>query len=124
MDTLWIGVDPRPDRTRVLVMAGPEQVLLKAHLSPRPSSRLALGALAEALCLWQGARARVAIVAAPPDPCSPLGRFAEEPFGIAHGALVEVEVVDALRPPRRNDGLTGMGRFDDLQQLLRFEAMR
>jgi hypothetical protein len=125
MKTLWIGVDPQPDRTRILAMAGPERVLLKAHLSPRPSSRLALSALAEALCLWEGRPGRVALVATHLASCTPREPFADEPFGLAHGALVDIDVVDHLRPPRRHrDGLGGMGAFDDLRQLLLFEAMR
>ena len=128
METLWIGVDPRPDRTRILVMSGPQTVLLKAHLSPRPSSRLALSALSEALCLWQGHRGRVALVATHLAPCSPHAPFAEEPFGLAHGALVDIDVVDALpRQRRTRDDLGGLGSargFDDLRQLLLFEAMR
>lgn len=124
MESLWIGVDPRPDRTRVLVMSGPQTVLLKAHLAPRPSSRLALSALAEALCLWEGRRARVAIVAEHLASSVPRELFADEPFGISHGALVDVDIVDHLRPPRRRDDLHGMGGFDDLRQLLLFEAMR
>ena len=124
MESLWIGVDPRPDRTRVLVMSGPETVLLKAHLSPRPSSRLALSALAEALCLWEGRRARIALVAEHLDSCAARALFDEEPFGVSHCALVDVDIVSHLRPPRVRDGLGAMGRFDDLRQLLMFEAMR
>ena len=124
METLWIGVDPRPDRTRILAMSGPQTVLLKAHLSPRPSSRLALSALSEALCLWEGRRGRVALVATHLDSCAHRAPFDEEPFGLSHGALVDVEVVDHLRRPRRRDGIGGLGGFDDLRQLLLFEAMR
>ena len=79
MKTLWIGVDPRPDRTRILAMSGPQTVVLKAHLSPRPSSRLALSALSEALCLWEGQPGRVALVATHLASCSPHAPFAEEP---------------------------------------------
>jgi hypothetical protein len=124
LETLWIGVDPRPDRTRILAMSGPEQVLLKAHLSPRPSSRLALGALSEALCLWEGRRGRVALVATHLDSCAPRAPFDEEPFGLSHGALVDIDIVDPVRRPRRRDGVGGLGAFDDLRQLLLFEAMR
>ena len=97
MKTLWIGVDPRPDRTRILAMSGPETVVLKAHLSPRPSSRLALSALSEALCLWEGQPGRVALVATHLASCSQHAPFAEEP------SLQVVEAwsryqVDALRP--------------------------
>jgi hypothetical protein len=126
METLWIGVDPRADRTRVLAMADPDTVLLKAHLRPRPSSRLALSALCEALCLWEGRRGRVALVATHLASLSARAPFDEEPFGLSHGALVDVEVVEQLGRPRRgrSDPLRGMGAFDDLRQLLLFEAMR
>ena len=128
MERLWIGVHPRPEGTRVLAMAGPQRVLLKAHLSARPSSRLALSALSEALCLWEGRPGRVALVATHLDSCAPRAPFDEEPFGLSHGALVDIDVVDALRRPRRprdgQAGLGGMGPFDDLRQMLLFEAMR
>lgn len=128
METLWIGVDPQPERTRILAMAGPERVLLKAHLSARPSSRLALSALAEALCLWEGRPGRVALVATRPASCTPREPFAEEPFGLAHGALVDIDIVDHLpRARRARDDLGGLGSargFEDLRQLLLFEAMR
>lgn len=128
MQRLWIGVHPRPEGTRVLAMAGPDQVLLKANLRAVPSSRLALSALSEALCLWEGRPGRVALVATHLDSCAPRAPFAEEPFGIAHGALVDIDIVDALRRPRRRrdgqGGLGGMGPFDDLRQMLLFEAMR
>lgn len=126
MDTLWIGVDPQPEVTRLLVLSGPQTVLLKARLRPSPSSRLALGALAEALCLWEGRRGRVALVAASPAASCARVPFDEEPFGLSHGALVDVDVVDRLRPPRRarGDGLGGLGSFEDLRQLMLFEAMR
>ena len=125
METLWIGVDPRPDRTRILAMAGPDTVLLKADLRPRPTSRLALTALCEALCLWEGRRGRVALVATHLASSSSRVPFDEEPFGLSHGALVDIDVVDALeRPRRRGDGLRELGTFEDLRRLIQHEAMR
>lgn len=125
METLWIGVDPQPDRTRILAMSGPDTVLLKAHLRPRPSSRLALTALCEALCLWEGRRGRVALVATHLASSSVRAPFDEEPFGLSHGALVDIDVVDALgRPRRRTDGRRELGAFGDLRRLLQYEAMR
>jgi hypothetical protein len=125
METLWIGVDPRPDRTRILVMSGPDTVLLTAHLRPRPSSRLALTALCEALCLWEGRRGRVALVATHLASSSAPVPFDEEPFGLSHGALVDIDVVDELdRLRRRGDDLGELGTFEDLRRLLQHEAMR
>lgn len=123
MDSIWIGIDPQPHDTRILALAGPEQVLLKARLRDMPSSRQALPTLLEALALWQGQTVRAALVAdGAVSSCR--GRFARDAFGVMQSALYQLDYVDALRPPRRRDGLTGMGPFEDLRQLLLFEAMR
>jgi len=37
MRPLWIAVDSRPDETRVLATAGPQETLLKARLSAAPT---------------------------------------------------------------------------------------
>ena len=123
MKTIWMGLDPRPDGTRILAMAGPEQAILKARLSPLPSSRAALPTLLEAIALWEGRSVRAALVAGDEDGCS-RERFARDAFEVVGGALYSLEYVAALRPPRPRDGLSGMGPFHDLRQLLLFEAMR
>ena len=123
MDKLWIGIDPQERETRILVMAGPERALLKAKLDSVPSSRAALPSLLEALALWQGQRARAALVVDGPDG-SARARFASDCFGVLQSPLYTLEYTPALRPPTRRDGLRGMGRFEDLRQLLLFEAMR
>ena len=127
MHTIWMGIDPRRDRTRILAIAGPDEILLKAHLSAVPSSRLALPALLEAVALWQGKPVRGALVVEGPDGSS-REHFAREaiaePLGPTGNALYCLDYVSALRPPRRRDPLGGMGRFDDLRQLLLFEAMK
>ena len=127
MHTIWMGIDPRRDRTRILAMSGPEEILLKAHLSPLPSSRSALPALLEAIALWHGRAVHAALVVDGPDGSS-RERFAREAvaetFGPAGNALYSLDYVSALRPPRRRDPLGGMGPFGDLRQLLLFEAMK
>jgi len=123
MQTIWMGLDPRPDCTRVLAMAGPEQAILKAHLAPFPSSRMALPALLEAIALWQGASVRAALVAGDGDG-SCRERFARDAFDATGSPLYSLEYVAALHPPRPHDRLSGMGPFSDLRQLLLFEAMR
>ena len=123
MHTIWIGIDPRRDRTRILAMAGPQETLLKAHLSPLPSSRAALPALLEAMALWYGIPVHAALVVDGPDGSS-RERFAQEAFGATGSALYSLDYVSALRPPRRRDPLGRMGSFNDLRQLLLFEAMK
>ena len=127
MHTIWMGIDPRRHHTRILAMAGPEEILLKAHLSPLPSSRSALPALLEAMALWQGIPVHAALVVDGPDGSS-REHFAREAFaetlGPTGNALYSLDYVNALRPPRRRDALGGMGPFADLRQLLLFEAMK
>ena len=63
MRTIWVGIDPRPSETRILVMDGAETTLLKARFLPSPSSRLALPTLLEAIALWQGRPVHAVLVA-------------------------------------------------------------
>jgi len=123
MHAIWVGIDPRPSGTRVLAMSGAEEMLLKAHLSPSPSSRRALPTLLEALALWQGRPVRAALVVDSSRTSSDTTLFRESflDFG---SALYTLDFVDALRKPHRRDRLTGMGRFQDLRQLLLFEVAR
>ena len=127
MHPIWMGIDPRRDRRRILAMTGPQEILLKAQLSPLPSSRSALPALLEAMALWHGRPVHAALVVDGPDG-SWRERFAREAiaetFDPTANALYCLDYVSALRPPRRRDPLGGMGSFGDLRQLLLFEAMK
>lgn len=123
MQTIWVGIDPRTKYTRILAIEGSERTLLKAHLLPLPSTRLALPALLEAIALWQGAPVRAALVVEGSDSSS-RERFAHEAFGTMQSLLYSVEFVADLRRPRRRDDISGMPGFGDLRQLLLFEAMR
>ena len=123
MRSIWMGIQPETECTRVIAMAGPERTLLKARLSPSPSSRQALPTLLEAIALWQGRPVHAALVADPSGASSgtSLSRACLPDF---ETALYTLEYVDALRRPRRRDDITGMGRFEDLRQLLLFEVAR
>ena len=63
MESLWVGIDPHPTETRILAMAGPGEILLKARLRPHPQHPRAAAILLEALSLWQGATVRAALCA-------------------------------------------------------------
>lgn len=123
MRSIWVGIHPRPEGTRILATAGAEETLLKARLSARPHPR-AVGALLEALALWQGRPVHAALaVGAAGDGCGTnlcrdfLAADTETP-------LYTLDVVPALRRPRRREGLDGLGDFRDLRQLLLFEVAR
>lgn len=117
MQTLWMGVRPGPDRTRVLVQDGPLPIL-KARLPEAPQHPRALETLAEGVALWYGRPLYAALgVAAADALCvSPRGHAPVD--GLTRTALVTVDlVIGRPRPPRRGDGLAGLGDFADLRQL-------
>ncbi len=125
MRSIWMGIQPEAGCTRVIAMAGPgaERTLLKARLSPSPSSRQALPSLLEAVALWQGRPVRAALVADPSDASCGTSLF-RDCLPDFEGALYTLDYVEALRRPRRRDDISGMGRFEDLRQLLLFEVAR
>ena len=125
MQSIWMGIQPEREATRVIAMSGPgaAQTLLKARLLPSPASRSALPSLLEAIALWQGRPVHAALVAGAEGAA----------FGTSHcrdclpaggSALYTLQYVEALRRPRRRDDITGMGGFEDLRQLLLFEVAR
>ena len=125
MQSIWMGIQPDRECTRVIATAGPgaERTLLKARLLPSPASRSALPSLLEAIALWQGRPVHAALVAEPEGQASGTSLYRDclPDFG---SALYTLEYVEALRRPRRRDDITGMGRFEDLRQLLLFEVAR
>ena len=123
MESLWVGVHPQSKWTRILAMAGPDQTLLKAHLSSLPSSRRALSTLLEALALWQGRPVHAALVADGSAASSGTSLYRDS-FADFGSVLYTLAYVDALRRPCRRDPLPGMGPFGDLRELLLFEAAR
>jgi hypothetical protein len=120
-----MGIQPERECTRVIAMAGPgaERTLLKARLSPSPSSRHALKALLEAVALWQGRPVRAALVAGTEDNSCGTSLF-RDCLPDFETALFTLEFVESLRRPRRREDIAGMGRFEDLRQLLLFEVSR
>ena len=123
MQSIWVGIHPQAESTRILVMAGAETTLLKARLRSSPSSRTALPALLEAIALWQGRPVRAALVVDSRRASSGTSLY-HDSFPDVGSALYTLDYVEALRKPLRRDPLTAMGPFQDLRQLLLFEAAR
>jgi hypothetical protein len=124
MTTLWMGISPGPLTTRVIAIAGGNETILKARLSPSPSHPRALPTLLEAVALWQGQKVHAALAAAERDGVSDstLYREAFTDFG---GPLYELDWVPApRRGRRRHRDIAGVGDFADLRQLLMFEVSR
>jgi hypothetical protein len=124
MRTIWVGIDAKTDETRVLAMAGPSEVILKARLSSRARHPRSIPSLLEALALWEGASVRAVLaVGGQDDSC--ITRLALDGLADVDGLpLYTLEFVRADGPRRVRDDLGGMGDFRDLRQLLHFEVAR
>ena len=124
MESIWVGIHPQRESTRILVMSSAAETLLKARLSALPSHRRALSTLLEAIALWQGRPVRAALVADAPGGLSESGLCHDLFPDFGDGLHYTLEYVSVLRPPRRRDGLSGMGDFRDLRQLMLFDLSR
>lgn len=123
MRSLWVAIDSRCEETRVLVMAGPTETVLKARLSATAQHPRAVPTLLEALALWEGQPVRAAVVADASDGSS-VTRLRLDWRDDCRGApLYQLELVPG-RKRRHHDPLDGMGAFHDLRQLALFEVAR
>ena len=125
MKSIWMGIQPERDCTRVIAMAGAaaEQTLLKARLAPSPASRGALRALMESIALWQGCQVHAALVVGHKGEAYDTSLY-HDSFPVYGNALYTLEYAQELRRPHRRSDISGMGRFQDLRQLLLFEVAR
>lgn len=121
--SLFMGLSPGPDGTRVLV-TDRDEVRLKGRLRCPPGHPRALGWLAEAVALWEGQRVR-AVLCAGGGHRTYAGCFAGDWFPDFGGPLYTLDVVEG---PRRRGGLRdvhgGLGGFRDLKQLSLDDALR
>jgi len=124
MSSIWMGIAPGPTATRVLAMHGPSETILKAKLRRDPSHPRALATLLEAIALWEGMPVRAAHAAddEPTSFASSLCRDPRSERGI--DPLFSVDWVPVTGRRRRRPGISGMGRFHDLERLLIGEVAR
>jgi hypothetical protein len=121
MQTLWMGVRPGPDVTRVLVHDGPIPIL-KARLPEAPAHPRALETLAEALALWYGRPLYGALGAAAEDAWCGSPRWHATVDSLTRTPLVTIDlVIGRPRPPGGGAGLAGLGDFADVRQLRLWE---
>jgi hypothetical protein len=124
MRSLWMGIVPGPLVTRVLVLDGPQQTLLKARLPHAPEHPRALQALCEAMALWCGRAVRCALAAGESGASCAFSRWPDAVEAATGGPLYEIAIVPQVRAPRERDGLDGLGDFRDVRQLCLCEVAR
>jgi hypothetical protein len=123
MESLWMGIAPGLEMTRVIAMAGANETILKAHLASDPKHPRALATLLEAVALWQGHPVRAALCAdARGFSCD--STICREAFLDDGGALYSVLWVPAGAHRQRRHRLHGLGNFRDLERLVISEVAR
>lgn len=125
MSDLWVAIDTRRHLPRILVTNAGREPLLKAHLSCPPQHRRALSTFLEALALWEGRSVRAALVVGEQVGCD-MSRYHDFFAEPDRTPMYSIEYVSSLATMRRThrDQIRGMGRFQDLQQVLRVEVAR
>jgi hypothetical protein len=123
MESIWMGIAPSSETTRVIAMTGPSDTILKARLATDPKHPRALATLLEAVALWQGQPVRAALcvgdVAGSYD-----SNLYREAFLDDGGALYSVAWVPGCEHRRRRTRLPGLGNFRDLERLVVEEVAR
>jgi hypothetical protein len=123
MKTIWMGIAPSSETTRIVAMTGPSETILKARLLSDPLHPRALATLLEALALWQGQPVRAALCA-DGSGLSSDSNLCREAFLDEGGALYSVVWVHAAAHRRRRHRLGGLGEFRDLERLVVEEVAR
>ena len=93
MRSLWMGVVPGPQITRILVQDGPSQTVLKARLPNLPRHPGALPTLCEAVALWCGSPERAAVAVGGLQISCGLTPWLDAIDHVIHSPLCEIELV-------------------------------
>ena len=121
--SIWVGIDPKCEETRVLTTTGPSETILKARLSGTDAAHpRAVPHLLEALAMSQGMPVRAALVVEGPDDSSATRLCLDALTHFGGGPLYTLEFVHG-RKRRHRDPLDRLGRFHDQRQLLLFEVL-
>ncbi len=125
MESIWMGIAPGQQTTRVIAMTGPNETILKALMAREPRHPRAIPTFLEAVALWQGQPVRAAL-------CADAGGYScdsrlcrEASFDWDDGgALYSVLWVPAGAHRQRRHRLSGLGSFSDLERLITAEVAR
>ena len=116
MRSLWMGIKPGLENTRVVVRDGWSPILLKARLPQSPRHPQAVEAFCEATALWCGRKVYAALVVDGPEPSCVTRRWQDVVEGLTRRPLFEVHLVSSGRPAHERDLLDGLGDYHELRQ--------
>ncbi len=116
MRSLWMGIMPGLEFTRVTVQDGWEQTLLKARLPHSPKHPRAVETLCEAIALWCGRNVCAALVVDGPDAFCVTKPWRDTVERLTRHPLFEVHLVSSGRPAHERDRLDGLSDYHELRQ--------
>lgn len=114
LQTLWMGVRPGPQVTRILIQ-DPHRTVLKARLPDPPQHPRALETLAEGIALWCGRPLYVALGVAAEDALCVSPGWHATVEGLTRTPLVTIE--PALGAPRRPWCVADRGQLGDFHDV-------
>ncbi len=117
MESIWMGIAPGQQTTRVIAMTGPDETILKALMAREPRHPRAIPTFLQAVALWQGQPVRAALCA------DSQGREASFDWDDG-GALYSVLWVPAGAHRLKRHRLHGLGNFTDLERLVTTQVAR
>ena len=125
MNELWAMIETKRSGPRLIVTNQGKEPLLKARMRQPPQHPRALTTLLEGVALWEGAPIRAALVAGARDSYD-ISRYHDCFAEPGTSPLFTLAVVPTLAEAREHhrDSLRGMGKFDDLRQLMLFEVAK
>jgi len=122
MSETWLAIRPGLLGTRILCLKPSGQTLLKARLKTSPAHPRALGALLEALALWEGEMVRAVLVAGAGGSSCDTSLFRECFADFGRPPLYELSYTASDRAEPMPRGRDPLGGFADLRQLLFVEG--
>ncbi len=120
MRSLWMGIMPGLELTRVVVQDNWDQTMLKARLPHSPTHSRALEPLCQAIALWCGRKVCAALVVDGPDAFCVTRPWRDTVERLSRHDLFEVHLVSRGRPAEERDRLDGLHDYDELRWLLFF----
>jgi hypothetical protein len=125
MESIWMGIAPGQQTTRVIAMTGPNETILKALMAREPRHPRAIPTFLEAVALWQGQPVRAALCADAKGYSCDSSICREASFDWDDGgALYSVLWVPAGVHRQRRHRLNGLGSFSDLERWVTTEVAR
>ncbi len=118
MSETWMAIRPGERGARILAVKPGGQTLLKARLTSSPAHPKALGALCEALALWQGHTVRAVLIAGRQAGMCDTSLFRACFADFGRLPLYELSYTSSERREVMPRGRDALGGFADLRQLL------